>query len=806
MKKRILSLILTFLLILSLVQVTGYGAYVKADEGEEAQITVEDEESGDLVGWFVTDGTPASEIGEVDAENITTTMPFYSVYKYGYSEQIFSAEEVGNINYLSGIALYVTAPFSGANVKIFLADTDKDNLNDGEEILLDEAAEVYSGTAPFGETGWRNIAFQKGFLHDPEKNLAIIFQGQTDGGGDMLSVACFYSETDDSDYASFGYRDASPIAPGEDPIFSGIRVVTGLFGGNVFTSKAVFNSNTGENEIETRQYMMMNAKTKLRPNSFTREGYQFVGWNTERDGSGTAYADEDEVTLSEDTVFYAQWEECIKITFRSAGSADRIQYVLPGVETRLDPHSPDCDGFHFANWNTRENAGGREYPDEALVTFYENTVLYAVRKAKEADYSFNEDPEQHGWTFVDADGDGKNWSYLTDGYYYDHTSGVAGMLIASESYDGTGYTALTPDNWAITPVFSVPKDADHPTVSFYAKGASESFPDEMFSVYAVEAGNVNLSNLNPTDWICISSVGDIKATKYYKNYSFSLEQFKGKDIYVAIRHYHVSDQYALLVDDFRFDGTDALTYKKIARTEPNLGKEGNVECWLGSDGNHYRLKNGRYILMERDEWILEALDFFWPFTDVKVNPSNWKYEGIKFVYEHGIMTGDADNDNDGFTTFNPKGNITRGEFITTLYRLDGEKEVEGNMPFTDVKKNKFYYTPVLWALTNEITTGTSATTFSPKDNITRQDMATLLMRFAGYMGFDTSGRADIRSMPDYSRVKSYARDAMAWANYEGIITGKDIDGKKYLDPRANATRQETATILQRFMERYMSEE
>ena len=107
------------------------------------------------------------------------------------------------------------------------------------------------------------------------------------------------------------------------------------------------------------------------------------------------------------------------------------------------------------------------------------------------------------------------------------------------------------------------------------------------SDYAVEAGNVNLSNLNPTDWICISSVGDIKATKYYKNYSFSLEQFKGKDIYVAIRHYHVSDQYALLVDDFRFDGTDALTYKKIARTEPNLGKEGNVECWLGSDGKKY---------------------------------------------------------------------------------------------------------------------------------------------------------------------------------------------------------------------------
>ena len=66
----------------------------------------------------------------------------------------------------------------------------------------------------------------------------------------------------------------------------------------------------------------------LHPNSFTREGYQFVGWNTERDGSGVSYADEDEVTLSEDTVFYAQWEECIKITFRSAGSYYCMQKAI----------------------------------------------------------------------------------------------------------------------------------------------------------------------------------------------------------------------------------------------------------------------------------------------------------------------------------------------------------------------------------------------------------------------------------------------------------------------------------------------
>ncbi len=201
----------------------------------------------------------------------------------------------------------------------------------------------------------------------------------------------------------------------------------------------------------------------------------------------------------------------------------------------------------------------------------------------------------------------------------------------------------------------------------------------------------------------------------------------------------------------------------------------------------------------------KKLSPLWPFTDVAIKPGNWVYEGIAFVYQKGIMSGDADTDGDGFTTFNPKGTLTRGQFITTLYRLAGEPEVEGDLPFTDVKKNAFYYDPIRWALANEITTGTSATTFSPKDNITRQDMAVLLMRFADYMGYDTSNRSDIKSMPDYSKVKSYARNAFSWANAEGIITGKDIKGEKYLDPRANATRQECATILMRFHKRYMQQ-
>ena len=84
-------------------------------------------------------------------------------------------------------------------------------------------------------------------------------------------------------------------------------------------------------------------------------------------------------------------------------------------------------------------------------------------------------------------------------------------------------------------------------------------------------------------------------------------------------------------------------------------------------------------------------------------------------------------------------------------------------------------------------------------------MATMLMRFAKYKGYDTSRRTELGNMPDYSQVSSYAKEALSWANAEGIITGKDRNGQKYLDPRATATRQECATIIMRFMKRYVGE-
>jgi len=239
---------------------------------------------------------------------------------------------------------------------------------------------------------------------------------------------------------------------------------------------------------------------------------------------------------------------------------------------------------------------------------------------------------------------------------------------------------------------------------------------------------------------------------------------------------------------------------------------------VNTDAVTYTVINGQLVkIIDRDiDYTCEEVQVWycsyhllshWPFTDVKIKPGNWAYEGIKYTYLNGIMSGDEDNDHDGYTTFRPDGDITRGQFITTLYRMAGSPEVDGTSTFTDVKLSKsgkkpYYYDAVVWAKEKGVTTGVSDTRFAPGDNIQRQQMATMLMRYADVMGFDTAEKEAIGNYPDYSKVAKYARDALSWANAKRIITGKDKDGKKYLDPKATATRKECACILQRFCDAY----
>ena len=177
-----------------------------------------------------------------------------------------------------------------------------------------------------------------------------------------------------------------------------------------------------------------------------------------------------------------------------------------------------------------------------------------------------------------------------------------------------------------------------------------------------------------------------------------------------------------------------------------------------------------------------------PFTDVM--EGDWFYDAVVYAYETGLMDGVGDN------LFAPNSQTTRAQLVTILHRLAGEPEPGGDSGFSDVAAGTWYTDAVAWAAENGIVNGTTDTTFAPGEDITREQLVTVLYRYAESKGYDVSASADLSGYPDAGQVQDYAQPAMAWAVAEGIVEG--VDGT--LNPTGDATRAQIATILMRFCE------
>ena len=177
------------------------------------------------------------------------------------------------------------------------------------------------------------------------------------------------------------------------------------------------------------------------------------------------------------------------------------------------------------------------------------------------------------------------------------------------------------------------------------------------------------------------------------------------------------------------------------------------------------------------------------FYDVDKNA--WYAEDVKYVVENGIFNGVEKN------SFAPNKKLTRAMLVTVLYRMAGEPATNRSIPFGDIDMGAYYASAVSWAKQNGIVTGITENEFSPNANITREQIASIIFRYAQYKGMDAMTLEENLHFNDNDEISEYAVSAMNWAVGRGLINGKT---ETTLNPKDNVTRAEIAAILHRFIE------
>ena len=179
-----------------------------------------------------------------------------------------------------------------------------------------------------------------------------------------------------------------------------------------------------------------------------------------------------------------------------------------------------------------------------------------------------------------------------------------------------------------------------------------------------------------------------------------------------------------------------------------------------------------------------------PFVDVP--DGAWYRDELSYAYNNGLIAGTSAN------MFSPDSLVTRGQVVTVLYRIAGEPSVKGKTcPFTDLEAG-WCRDAIIWAYNAGIASGFSASSFGENENVTREQLAAFMYRYADklvYFGNTATPEAFDAAFSDAGSVSPYAMSAMLWANGAGIIRG-NTDGT--LNPGGTATRAEFACMMARF--------
>ena len=178
----------------------------------------------------------------------------------------------------------------------------------------------------------------------------------------------------------------------------------------------------------------------------------------------------------------------------------------------------------------------------------------------------------------------------------------------------------------------------------------------------------------------------------------------------------------------------------------------------------------------------------WPFEDV-TEGDDWFYDAVAYVYENGIMAGT------GETTFEPTMELDRAMAAQLFYNLEGKPVVTGDSTFTDVTSGHWAVDAITWAAQNDIVAGIGGGLYDPDSNVTREQFAVMLYKYARFKGYDLTATGDLTQFPDAGSISSWAETALSWANGKGLINGHE---NGTIDPKGSTIRAQAASIMANF--------
>ncbi|MFR5134039.1 MAG: S-layer homology domain-containing protein [Acutalibacter sp.] len=251
----------------------------------------------------------------------------------------------------------------------------------------------------------------------------------------------------------------------------------------------------------------------------------------------------------------------------------------------------------------------------------------------------------------------------------------------------------------------------------------------------------------------------------------------------------------LAVENVTADISATATF--LAKPTVTIGSAvgGTVTATGTVDGSSVELSTGSYVDFGTEISVTLAPATGYVVDTGAMGVGDLAYDAVAYVYENGIMAGTDE------TIFDPYMELDRAQAAQLFYNLEGQPTVTGDSTFTDVTSGHWAVDAITWAAQNDIVAGIGGGLYDPDSNVTREQFAVILYKYARFKGYDLTATGDLTQFPDAGSISSWAETALSWANGNGLINGNE-DGT--LAPGGTATRAQAASILAQFDQSFIS--